>query len=225
MGPTIGTLKERSLHAAIKQLYMSGDAKAEVTVDGYVIDVIRNGILIEVQTRNFSKIKPKLLALLKNHTVQLVYPIPAEKWIVRQSPDGMTEVGRRRSPKRMGFVDIFDELIRFPNYMTHQNFSIEIILIKEEEIRRKDGKGSWRRRGWSIVDRKLIEVLDRRLYDRPSDFLQFIPNTLEKPFTNSDLMEVLGISRRIAQRMTYCLRKMDAIKVVGKKGNAILYDM
>ena len=224
MSPSIGTLKERSLHASIKQLYLSGDAEAEVTVDGYVIDVIRDGVLIEVQTRNFSKIKSKLLALLKNHQVQLVYPIPSEKWIVRQSPDGMTELGRRRSPKRMGFIDIFDELIRFPNYMAHNNFSLEVILIKEEEIRRKDGKGSWRRKGWSIVDRRLVEVLDRRLYTNPSDFLQFIPDTLEKPFRNSDLMEALGISRKIAQRMTYCLRKMDAIKAAGKRGNAILYD-
>ncbi|MHA2027122.1 MAG: hypothetical protein ACW98U_14570 [Candidatus Thorarchaeota archaeon] len=224
MSPSIGTLKERSLHASIKQLYMSSDAEAEVTVDGYVIDVIRDGILIEVQTRNFSKIKSKLLALLKNHPVKLVYPIPAEKWIVRQSPDGLTELGRRKSPKRMGFIHIFDELIRFPNYLAHHNFSLEVILIQEEEIRRKDGKGSWKRRGWSIVDRRLVEVVDKRLYKNPSDFLQFIPDTLDRPFSNSDLMEALGISRRIAQRMTYCLRKMDAIKTVGKRGNAILYD-
>jgi hypothetical protein len=204
---------------------MTGDAEAEVEVDGYVIDVVRNGVLIEVQTKNFSKIKSKLLALFKNHPVRLVYPIPYVKWIIRQSPDGMIELGRRRSPKQMNFADIFDELIRFPNYIAHNNFSLEVILIEEEEIRRKDGKGSWRRRGWSIVDRKLVEVIDRRLYESPSDFLHFIPDMLEKPFRNSDLMEALRISRRIAQRMTYCLRKMDAINVVGKKGNAILYDI
>lgn len=224
MSPSIGTLKERSLHASIKQLFMSGDAEAEVEVDGYVIDVVRNGMLIEVQTKNFSKIKSKLLALFKNHPVRLVYPIPREKWIIRQSLDGKDELGRRRSPKRMGFADIFDELIRFPNYLAHNNFSLEVILIKEEEIRRKDGMGSWRRRGWSIVDRKLIEVIDRRVYELPSDFLHFIPDTLEKPFSNLDLMKALRIQRRIAQRMTYCLRKMDVIKVVGKRGNAILYN-
>jgi hypothetical protein len=108
--------------------------------------------------------------------------------------------------------------------MAHNNFSLEVILIKEEEIRRKDGKGSWRRRGWSIVDRRLIEVVDRRLYEKPSDFLQFIPIELDKPFTNTDLIESLGIQRRIAQRMTYCLRRMGVINMVGKKGNAILYD-
>jgi len=224
MSSSIGTLKERSLHASIKELYLTGNAEAEVPMEGYVIDVVQNGILIEVQTRNFSKIKSKLFSLLKNHPVRLVYPIPSEKWIIRQSTDGMKELSRRKSPKRMGFVDIFNELIRFPNFIAHNNFSLEVLLIKEEEIRQQDGKGSWRRRGWSIVDRRLIEVLDTQLYEKPSDFLQFIPDALQRPFRNSDLVEALEIPLRIAQRMTYCLRKMDAIKVVGKKGNAILYE-
>jgi hypothetical protein len=203
---------------------MGKDAREEVEIDGYVVDIVTDEMLIEVQTRNFAKIKSKLLALIKNHPVRLVYPIPKEKWVVRQTLDGSTEIGRRRSPKRLHHAHIFDELIRFPNFIAHDNFSIEVILIKEEEIRRKDGKGSWRRRGWSIVDRRLIEVIDRRVYKKPSDFLRFIPHNLAKPFTNSDLIESMVIPRRIAQRMTYCLRKMNAIKRVGKKGNAILYD-
>jgi hypothetical protein len=204
---------------------MSKGATEEVEVDGFVIDVVRDGLLIEVQTRNFAKIKSKLSSLFRTHPLRLVYPIPSEKWITRQSPDGKEELSRRKSPKRMGFADVFDELIRFPNFIAHHNFSLEVVLIKEEEIRRKDGKGSWRRRGWSIVDRRLIEVLDKRIFEKPSDFLQFIPDKLEKPFRNSDLVEVLGVSVRIAQRMTYCLRKMNALKVVGKKGNANLYDI
>lgn len=225
MSSAIGILQERSLHASIKDLYMHGDARTEVEVDGFVVDVVRDGLLIEVQTQNFSKIKSKLRTLFKTHPVRLVYPIPIEKWIVRQSPDGLKELSRRRSPKRGCFLDVFDELVRIPRFIAHSNFSIEVLLIREEEIRQQDGKGSWRRRGWSIVDRRLIEVVDKRLYEKPEDFLQMIPDELERPFLNSDLVESLGISVRIAQRMTYCLRKMNAIKIVGKKGNAILYDM
>ncbi len=225
MSQSIGTLQEGSLHASIKELYIKGDAEAESVVDGYVIDVVRDGLLIEVQTGNFSKIKSKLFSLFKNHRVRLVYPIPIEKWIVRESPDGQKEISRRRSPKQRGFIDLFEELVRFPNFIAHRNFSLEVLLIKEEEIRRQDGKGSWRRRGWSIIDRKLIEVEDKRLYEQPSDFLEFIPDSLEKPFKNSDLAEALGVHIRVARRMTYCLRKMDALKVVGKKGNALLLDI
>jgi hypothetical protein len=100
-----------------------------------------------------------------------------------------------------------------------------VLLIEEEEVRRQDGKGSWRRRGWSIIDRKLIDVIDQRLYEKPSDFLHFIPDSLEKPFRNSDLIETLGISRRLGQRLTYCLRKMNVLKEVGRKGNALLLDI
>lgn len=224
-GPVIGTLQERSLHASLKELYTTGDARTEVSVDGFVVDVVRNGVLIEVQTRNFAAIKNKLRSLLKNHQVRLVYPLPKKKWIVKETPDGSKQISRRMSPKRCGFKDVFDELVRIPNLIAHSNFSIEVLLIEEEEIRRHDGKGSWRRRGWSIVDRKLLEIIDRRLYEGPSDFLHFIPDSLEKPFRNSDLIEALGISRRLGQRLTYCLRKMNALKTVGKKGNAILHDI
>jgi hypothetical protein len=37
------------------------------------------------------------------------------------------------------------------------------------------------------------------------------------------LAEGLGVERWIAQRMTYCLREMGAIRQVGKLGGAWLY--
>jgi hypothetical protein len=205
-------------------MYMKGNAREEVSLDGFVVDVVRDGLLIEIQTRNFAGIKKKLHSLLKNHRVRLVHPLPRKKWIVKETPDGLKQISRRASPRRCGFEDIFDELVRVPTLIAHSNFSLEVLLIEEDEIRRKDGKGSWRRKGWSIVDRKLLEVVDRRIYQKPSDFLHFIPDALERPFTNSALIEALGISRRIGQRMTYTMRKMGAIKEVGKKGNAILHD-
>ena len=223
--PVIGTLQERSLHASVKDLYMTGDARSEVSVEGFVVDVVKDDLLVEVQTRNFAAIKSKLVSLLKNHPVRLVYPLPKKKWIVKESLDGSKQLSRRRSPKSCGFEDVFDELVRIPNLITHSNFSIEVLLIEEEEVRRQDGMGSWRRRGWSIVDRKLVKVLERRLYETPSDFLHFVPESLEKPFRNSDLVDALGIPRRLGQRMTYCLRKMNVLKKVGKKGNALLHDV
>jgi len=224
-GPIIGTLQERSLHSSLKDLYATGDASTEVPIDGFVVDVVKDGLLIEIQTRNFAAIKDKLVSLFKEHPVRLVHALSTKKWIVKQTPDGTKQVSRRLSPKRCGFEDIFDELVRIPSFIAHSNFSMEVLLIEEEEIRRQDGKGSWRRRGWSIVDRKLLDVVDKRLYETPTDFLHFIPDSLEKPFTNSELVEVLGISRRLGQRLTYCLRKMNTLKIVGKKGNAILHDI
>lgn len=223
--PIIGTLREGSLHTSLKELYMNGEARTEVLVDGYVVDVVKEGLLIEIQTSNFAQIKEKLLTLLRKYPVRLVHPLAQKKWIVKQSTESATPLDRRLSPKRCVFIDIFDELVRIPSFIQHHNFSLEVILIEEEEIRCQDGKGSWRRRGWSIVDRRLLEIIDRRLYENPSDFLHFIPDSLERPFTNSKLVQSLQISKRLGQRLTYCLRKMNVLKTVGKEGNAFLLDV
>jgi hypothetical protein len=221
-GGGIGTLQERSLHAKIKELYNTPGSEVEVNVDGFVIDVVQGDLLIEIQTRSFSSIKAKLFKLMKSHPVRLVYPLTHEKWVVRQSMDREV-IGRRKSPKKMGFHHIFEELVSIPTFIKHSNFELEVLLIQEEEVRVNDGKGSWKRRGWSSLDRRLVDVVDRKLYSEPNDFLRMIPGSIEEPFTTKTLAEVLKIPRRLVQKMVYCMRKMEILKIAGKEGNAHLY--
>lgn len=221
-GGSIGKLQERSLHAKIKELYNTPDAEVEVKVDGYFIDVVKGDLLIEIQTRKFSSIKSKLRKLMQNHPVRLVHPVAKEKWVTRQTTDGEV-IGRRKSPKRMSILHIFEELVSIPAFIKHPNFELEVLLIQEEEIRVNDGKGSWKRKGWSSVDRQLIDVVDRQLFSTPKDFLRLIPDTIEEPFSTKTIAEILNSPRRIVQKMTYCLRKMEVLKIAGKEGNAHLY--
>ncbi|HUV54163.1 MAG TPA: hypothetical protein VMW03_03050, partial [Candidatus Krumholzibacteriaceae bacterium] len=81
-------MTEQSLHNQLKERYTGEDAVVEATVDGYVVDVVRDGLLIEVQTGNFSAIKDKLRDLLGNHRVRLVHPVPRIKWIIRLDGHG-----------------------------------------------------------------------------------------------------------------------------------------
>ena len=197
--------------------------RLEVLVDGFVIDIVRGKTLIEIQTRNFSAIKRKLQYLVEKYPVRLVYPISSEKWIIREG--GLLEGGtrRRKSPRRAEVVDLFVELVRIPELIAHENFSLEALLIREEEMRRKDGRGSWRRKGWSIYDRRLLEVIDRQLFTAPSDFSALLPVALPRSFTSADLAMALGKPRYLAQKMAYCLRKMEAITITGKEGNSLIY--
>src|SRR5580765_8311378 len=96
---TIGTLAERSLHAALKKWYSRAGDETEVPLEGFHIDLVRGDLLIEIQTRNFYALRRKLPKLLENHRLRLVHPIAAEKWLVRVAADGITEISRRRSPK------------------------------------------------------------------------------------------------------------------------------
>ena len=42
----------------------------------------------------------------------------------------------RRSPKRATAVEVFDKLVAFPSLLTHPNLTIEVLLLREDHIRR-----------------------------------------------------------------------------------------
>jgi hypothetical protein len=216
-------LKESSLHAALKEWYARPGDQFEVPVDGFVIDILRDALLIEIQTRNFSALKAKLARLVERYPLRLVYPVAKEKWIVRLDPTGGRQLSRRKSPRRGTVEHLFLELVRIPALVNHPNFSLEVILTKEEELWRDDGQGSWRRKGWSIADRRLLDVVQSVPLNNPADFLALLPETLPRPFTTRDLARSLGQPAYLAGKMAYCLRRMGAIETIGKRGRSYLY--
>lgn len=226
---TIGVLQERSLHAALKKWYARKGDKLEVPLEGYHIDIVRGDLLIEIQTRNFFALKEKLPKLLEHHRLRLVHPIPAEKWLVRVAADGVTEISRRRSPKRGTFLDIFDELVHVPTLLTHPNFALDILLIREQEIRRvraaheRPAKRTRFPRDWDRHDHQLLEVIDSCLIESRADLRAFLPNHLPAQFTNRELARVLDKPYARAQAMTYVMRQCGILAIAGKRGRAILY--
>ena len=215
-------MTEYSLHAEIKQWYSDLGGEVEVKVDDFIVDVVKDGMLIEIQTRNLSAIKKKIDKLLLTNKVRLVYPLSNVKWIVYVSNSGEF-IRKRRSPKKEKIVDLFIELVHLSDLINDKNFSFEVLLIEEEELRCDDGKGSWRRRGISIKDRKLLKVFDRIVFEDRTDFLKILPDNLGVPFTNRVLAKELGISIRLAQKITYCLRKMNGLIIDGKKKRELLF--
>ena len=122
-------------------------------------------------------------------------------------------------------IDVFQELVHIPRLVGNRNFSLEVLLIEEEEVRCNDGEGSWRRKGVSVKDRKLLNVFDRIVFRDSQDFLEFLPKDLHRNFTNKVVASKLGISIRLAQKITYCLTKMGAISVIGKKRNELMFQI
>lgn len=222
----IGTLNEKPLHAALKNRYGQPGDRFEARVGGFVIDIARpapdGDELIEIQTKNLGKMKRKLTRLLESHRIRLIYPIPAEKWIVRVGEDGEV-IGRRRSPKRGGPELLFAELVGIPRLIEHPHLTLEVPLIIEEEIRVRDDSVNWRRRGWAVSERRLLEITATRIFECPADLLALLPATLPDPFTPVQLARGLDRPAWLARRMTYCLTQMGALTPAGKQGRSHLY--
>lgn len=197
----------------------------EGSVDGYFIDLIQGERLLEIQTKNFSSIKKKLGKLLENYHVHLVYPIISRRQIIRVAPETGEVLSTRRSPKKGNIYDLFTELLRIPQLILHSNLTVEAVFIIEQEMRCDDGRGSWRRRGVSIVDRSLIEVLDQQAFYSRADYLALLPNELACPFTNKELARAVKIPVTKARKVTYTLKKAGLLEEVGKNGNEILHEI
>ncbi|MEA3339191.1 MAG: hypothetical protein U9R15_04425 [Chloroflexota bacterium] len=174
---TIGVLNEQPLHAALKQWYVRPEGRIEVTVDGFVVDVVRDGLLIEIQVGNFSSIRRKVRRLTEQHPLRLVYPVPREKWLLKMPKREGGEVERRKSPKRGRVEEVFKELVSFPELLCRDNFSLEVVFTQEEELRHYD-PDEWRNRGWVTDERRLLEVVEHHLFERPADALAVLPETL-----------------------------------------------
>ena len=223
MAASNGTLNEGHLHASLKEHYAEPGDLMEEVVDGYVVDILRDGLIIEIQTANFAQINKKMRKLVKRHRVRLVLPVAQDKWIVKLPEKKGGKAGRRKSPKHGSFEDVFTELVSFPDLIIHKNFELEIALTREEEIRRFDKSRRWWRGHWVTVERRLLEVTGQLRIRSGSDLIGLLPPDLPDEFRTSDLAASFGRPRVIAQQAAYCLRKCGLIKQVGKEGNAIVY--
>ena len=220
--PHVGTLGEKPLHAALKRWYAAPGDLVEHPVDGFVIDLVRGEQLIEIQTRSFSSMKRKATTLLdRDHAIHVVHPVACETVLVKVDEDGA--ITRRRSPKRGGVVDLFAELVSLASLLTRPALTFEVVLVRQEELRTFDATRAWRRRGWVVEERRLVEVLDRVPLGSPDDLAALLPAGLPDEFTTADLAEALGRPRRLAQQMAYCLRHAGVVQVVGKQGNASVH--
>jgi hypothetical protein len=215
-------MREGPLHAAVKALLAEPGDRLEVPVGRFVIDLVRaDGELVEVQTGGFGALARKLDALLDEHRIRIVHPIAAERRIVRVDERGEV-VGARRSPKRATAVAVFDELVAFPSLVTHPNLTIEILLLREDHIRRPQPtirRGRTRDPG----ERRLVVVLDRITLRTSADVLAALPALPLEPFTTRELAACLGCGTVLAQRTLYCLRSIGIVDRAGKRGHAPLH--
>jgi hypothetical protein len=95
-----------------------------------------------------------------------------------------------------------------------------VLMTAEEEYRHLVPGTCWRRKGWTVIERRLVDVLDRAVLGAPADLLT---GGLPQPFTTGDLAVELRRPRRTAQHLAYCLARAGVVEAVGKRAHAIEY--
>ena len=217
----IGTLNEGALHAQLKDWYRRRGDRIERVVDGFVVDLVRGDLLVEIQT-GFAPLRRKLELLTRHHRVRLVAPVPLVRTITRLSDEG-EPLSTRRSPRRGRIEDIFNRLVSIPSMLCRPHFELDLILTHQDELRIYRQGQAFRRHGWVVAGRRLVSVEKCVRIARPGDAARLLPPGLPELFDTAQLAEAAGIERRLAQQMTYCLRAIGVLETTGKRGNAIVH--
>ncbi|MDR1465797.1 MAG: hypothetical protein LBJ11_10945 [Oscillospiraceae bacterium] len=215
---------EKALHGIVKLYCAEGDgASCEVRVGRYVADVVGESGVLEVQTRDFGRLRPKLAAFLSVTQVTVVHPIAAEKWICWADPNTGELRSRRKSPRKGTIYHIFPELYRLGDIFPHPNLRFRVLLLQWDEYRLLDGDGAQKKRRASWADKQPLGLCADHLLAGPADYAALLPPGLPESFTSLDLSRRAGIPRDLAQTTLLVMTRAGAVVCTGKAGRSKAY--
>ncbi|MCQ2592205.1 MAG: hypothetical protein MJ188_05420 [Treponema sp.] len=203
---SINVYNESHLHKTIKLLYAENSkGQVEVNADGHIYDIVTcSGEIIEIQTKNLASLLPKIMdALQKGRKITLVHPVIITKKINLYDEEGKL-LSSRKSPKKGSIYDIFRELTGIYPILLHKNFALEILEVNILEIRKKmtepvQTKNQKRRykKDWIKTDKRLDEIINRKIFKTKKDYLNLLPDNLPKDFCAKDLIKSIKESNNL----------------------------
>lgn len=219
----IGTLREKTVHAVLKNYYAPDENTHEVPVGNYVADIFDGETVWEIQNGNFYKIRAKLDAFLAQYPVTIVYPIPHHKWLIWIDEETGELSPKRKSPLTGNAYRAFPELYRIKNYLKNENLHFIFPLVDMEEYRLLNGWSKDRKKGSHRYDRIPLRLFDEVTIKKREDYLQFLPEALPVLFTSKELAKAAKIPVKTAGAALHILTWLDITEIVGKRGHAYLY--
>ena len=219
----IGTLKEKTLHSAVKNYIEPDVQKQEIKLGCYYVDILNDTGIVEVQTQNFNLLRKKLDAFLPEHRVTVVYPMIATKWLFWIDEETGEVSKKRKSPLKGSYYRCFYELYKIKPYLTDSNLRLRLMLIDMEEYRLLNGWSEDKKKGSTRHDRVPTQVVEERIIDTKEDYQMLIPPSLGETFTTKDFAREAKISDRVTQCGVNVLHYVGAIERIGKEGRCYVY--
>lgn len=219
----IGRLQEKTLHATLKYWLDPNESHHEVTLPcGAVADIFDGEQVIEIQNGNFSAFRVKLMRLLEQYPVTVVYPLPRRKTLYWMDPDTAALSAPRRSSKIGGFFDAAPELFYIRQLLGCDNLTVRLLLLDIEEIKLQDGWGDDGKRGAHRLERVPLAVGAQLDIREKQDLKGCLPATLPSPFTAKDFEKA---TRRRGRRLSAALKLFLECGVITreKQGRGYIY--
>lgn len=221
----IGTLGEKTLHAVLKHFYQPDPAYHEQKIGSYFADIAKEGEIIEIQTRELSRLKTKLKAFLEEgYAITVVHPVPRSRKIYWIDKDGTLSDGRK-SPKIGKPHHALPELSGLGDLLFHPHLMVILIFLDVEDYRNLDGWSKDKKKGSSRFERMPIAYVEERTIAVPTDLVALLPPKLPHRFTAAEFNKAGGYQGRRAYYALKLLENAGVISRIGKEGRKFIYEV
>jgi hypothetical protein len=232
---SIGVLNEKSVHSLIKHYIEPDTSCHEVRLDSFIVDILREDGVYEIQSRHFYLLRNKLINLLKSYKVTVVYPVVRTKWIVWVNDESGEVMKRRKSPKKGLPCHILSELYGIRDLLQHENLSFAVVSLDAEEYRREVGEKQKKPSGKKVMSRRYRKGQDRldcvplKWVDmlnfggtRAHGLSQLMPELADE-FTSLEFGRAGGFPQKTVHKAMKVLSEAGIIRCVGKQGRRLMY--
>ncbi len=183
---SIGRLNEKRLHATLKFWLDADETHHEIPLPcGAVADIFDGERVIEIQNGNFSKFRLKLMRLLEEYPVTVIYPLVHKKTLYWVNPETGERSEPRRSSKTGGFHDALPELLYILEMLFLPNLTLQLQLIDVDEYKLQDGWGNDGKRGAHRLERVPTAMGDTLTIRTVGDLKRCLPPKLADTFTST----------------------------------------
>lgn len=217
----IGTMREKTLHIALKHYFAPDASCHELPVGGFIADAVTEDGVFEIQTHGLSRLKEKLTAFLAVCPVTVVHPIANPKWLYTVDENGVL-LSKRKSPKHESPYTAMREIYSLREFVTNPRFSICLAAVETAEYRQKSPRKGVR---GEKLDRVPTALHGLRMLSAPSDYLALLPVTdLPEVFSARDAAALMSAADEGSMRMLLLLlERLGVVESAGKSGNRKLW--
>ena len=205
------TYNEKRLHRAVKR-FVFESARENIVLgeqDGYetrigrsVADILLGGVIYEIQTGSVRPLAKKLKYYLDNtdYTVVVVIPLKKDTDILRVERDSGELIRKKRSPKHERVKDRLCDLIYISEAVASGRVRLRFLEIFGEEQRYSE-RVRGRKSGAFDAEYFPLRLESASEYVSPSDFIEFIPQSLQEK--DSFSAAEYGAGSRLSGRRLY----------------------
>ena len=219
----IGTLSEKSLHKILKFYFEPRGACHEIPVSGVIADIKNEQGITEIQTGSFERIREKLVRLLPEYHVNVVYPVITDRRLIWLDPETGELTVPKKSPKHGRPSHVLVELYHISDLLADENLTVTAVFLTADEYRYLDGRGPTRTKGATKLQVIPNEITGLAVISSVEELASLLPDSLPDEFTRKEFDRATGLRGRNAFYAIKCLTDRRIIERAGSRGRAYLY--